>query len=159
MFKEKRYEVICNDRNKRLRQSTYAIKLAKEYNATIVSTDSIRQELFGSEDNQTNNKLVFTTAFNRIKTLLNNKQNVIFDATNVTNKSRINLKKQLALMWKNIETIAVIINTPFEIAVKQNNLRNRKVPYNVIEKQYKNLINGYDRIKELYSNVIIINKI
>ena len=140
-------------------KSTYAIKLAKEYNATIVSTDSIRQELFGSEDNQTNNKLVFTTAFNRIKTLLNNKQNVIFDATNVTNKSRINLKKQLALMWENIETIAVIINTPFEIAVKQNNLRNRKVPYNVIEKQYKNLINGYDKIKELYSNVIIINKI
>ena len=138
-------------------KSTYAIKLAKEYNATIVSTDSIRQELFGSEDNQTNNKLVFTTAFNRIKTLLNNKQNVIFDATNVTNKSRINLKKQLSLMWENIETIAVIINTPFEIAIKQNNLRNRKVPYSVIEKQYKNLINGYDKIKELYSNVIIIN--
>ena len=54
----------------------------------LISSDAIRKELFGSEQYQSNNDLVFKTYYNRFKDALKNKQNIILDATNCTYKAR-----------------------------------------------------------------------
>ena len=50
-------------------KSTLAESLAKSYNATLISTDQLRFQYTGSEENQTKDNLVFTTAHQRIKEL------------------------------------------------------------------------------------------
>ena len=48
-------------------KSTFAQKLAEEYNANIHSSDAIREELIGDINNQEHNNEVFHTLHKRIK--------------------------------------------------------------------------------------------
>ena len=68
-------------------KSTRAKELAIEYDAIIVSSDSIRGE-FGEVQDQSNNEEVFKIFHKRIKENLLQGKNVIADATNITIKSR-----------------------------------------------------------------------
>ncbi len=55
----------------------------------IISSDSIRLELFWDENNQENNVLVFSTLFDRLSKFIKNKQKEIYiDATNISSKDR-----------------------------------------------------------------------
>ena len=51
-------------------KSTLAKEYAEKYNATIVATDDIREELFGSADVQKDHDKVFALAYVRIGSLL-----------------------------------------------------------------------------------------
>lgn len=70
-------------------KSTVAAQIAKENaNTVIVSSDSIREELTGNYADQEHNEEVFRIFHDRIRRNLENKRNVIADATNLTLKSR-----------------------------------------------------------------------
>lgn len=69
-------------------KSSIAKDLAVKYHAEIVSSDAIREELFGSCQNQSDNEKVFNIFNKRIRESLNKNKNVIADATNITIKSR-----------------------------------------------------------------------
>ena len=47
----------------------------------IFSSDAIRKELFGDENDQTDNNLVFNTLHNRIRTAMKDGFSVVYDAT------------------------------------------------------------------------------
>ena len=117
-------------------KSTYAKQLAKETNAIICSSDAIREELCGDENSQDNNDEVFKILHSRIKENLKNGKNVIYDATNINSKRRRAFLSEL----RRIPCVkkCVIMTTPFEMCCNQNESRDRVVPYEVIERMYKN---------------------
>ena len=100
---------------------------------------------------------MFNVAYKRIKDLFYNKQNIIFDATSISNKSRDKIKQSLADIWNYLEIIIIYIDTELSIAKDRNNKRKRKVPEKTIEKQYKILKKEEKDIKTLSNKIIVIN--
>ena len=88
----------------------------REYDV-LISSDAIRKELFGSEQDQSNNDLVFKTYYNRFKDALKNKQNIILDATNCTYKTRKRIFAEMSSLRLNdeVEVTAWVMNTPLEV--------------------------------------------
>lgn len=131
-------------------KSVLAKEYAKRYNAVIVSTDEIRKELFGDETIQVKNKEVFEVAYDRIKDALYYHRNVIFDATNISRKNRINLLRFIEPFNRGFK-IALVLKTPLEEAKKRNQNRERVVPEDVLERMFKNFCEpteeeGWDEI-------------
>lgn len=130
-------------------KSTYAKELSKRINAKICSSDAIREELTGDINSQNNNEEVFKLLHKRIKEHLLNGENVIYDATNINSKRRRAFLQEL----NNITCIkeCIIIAVPFEECCKRNELRERTVPVEVIERMYKSwntpyFFEGWDSI-------------
>lgn len=118
-------------------KSTKAIELAKEHNANIHSSDSIREELLKDVNNQDNNNLVFQTLHKRIKEDLRNNKSCIYDATNISYKRRMAFLQELNGI--DCRKICIFIATPYEECIARNNERDRKVPIEVIEKMYRHI--------------------
>ena len=134
-------------------KSTEAQRLAKNYNANIHSSDALREELTGDINNQENNSLVFQTLHNRIKEDLRNEKSCIYDATNINYKKRMAFLQEL----KNIpcEKICVLMATPYDVCLKRNASRDRKVPEYVIKRMYIGFDppywhEGWDKIETEY---------
>ena len=122
-------------------KSSVANFLAKKHNATIVSSDQIRVELYNDINDTEHNAQVFEEVNRRIKDLLLSSQNIIIDATNITIKSRkglINTIKNIAKQG-NLETtiIAYIMTKPIEICIEDDKNREKTVGKDVILKQVK----------------------
>lgn len=118
----------------------------------IVSTDEIRKEINGDESNQKNSSLVFDIAFNKIKIYLqgNKYRVVIFDATNINYKRRIDIVNRFKKYAENIECYFVYAD--YEECLKRNRERDRKVPEEIIKRMYFNfyvpqLFEGFDHIR------------
>lgn len=131
-------------------KSTYAKELADEMRAVICSSDAIREELRGDENSQDKNEEVFKILHSRIKECLVKGVNVIYDATNINSKRRRAFLSEL----RNIPCIkkCVIMAVPFDDCCVQNESRDRVVPYEVIERMYKNWntpywFEGWDEIE------------
>lgn len=131
-------------------KSTYAQCLARSFNTKIISSDAIRQECFGNEEFQGENKAVFEILHARVTGALSHGENVIYDATNIKYKKRMAFLQQI----KNIDCfkICYFMATPYETCLKQNKLRERIVPEDVIERMYKNIYipqkyEGWDEIQ------------
>ena len=131
-------------------KSTYAKELADKMNAIICSSDVIRKELCNDENSQDKNDEVFNILHKRIKDNLKNGINVIYDATNINSKRRRAFLSEL----KNIPCVrkCVIMAVPFEECWESNSLRDRLVPYDVLERMYKNWntpywFEGWDEIE------------
>lgn len=141
-------------------KSTYAKTLAEQENAVIISTDKIREELFGDEAIQENEHYggakVFNTAFIRIREALRYGKNVIFDATNVRRKQRKTFVKDFTQYCYENNIIcsfqAILIATPYEKCLQNNLMRKRVVPEEVIKRMMVNFEvpiykEGWDSIK------------
>lgn len=136
-------------------KSTRAKKLAKEYNATIFSSDALREEMFGDVNNQEHNQELFAELHKRIKECLRSGKSAIMDSTGLSYKKRMSFLCEL----KNIpcEKICVLMATPYEECLKRNALRERKVPEYVIERMYRQFdppywYEGWDNIKVEWSS-------
>lgn len=137
-------------------KSTYAQELSKRTNAIICSSDTIREELYGDENTQANNEEVFQVLHNRIKENLRNNKSVIYDATNISYKRRMNFLTQL----KNIECKknCYVIARPYEFCLKANKERKRIVPKESIKRMYMNFDipyynEGWDYISIIFVDV------
>ena len=111
--------------------------VAKLFNSNIVSTDSIREELYGDESIQGNGREVFSLAYSRIRNYLSLGENVVFDATNIRKKDR----KKVIDIGKEYNCDNIIIcycSTPLEIVLERNANRERKVPVQVIKRMFTN---------------------
>lgn len=134
-------------------KSTYANKLI-EAGYKIHSSDAIREELSGDINNQNINSKVFDLLHNRVKEDLLKGYNVIYDATNINWKRRKAFLQELNSI--KCKKVCKVIATPFEICLIQNELRDRKVPYDVILRMYKNFDipyynEGWDEIELIYN--------
>ena len=143
-------------------KSTYAKLLKKQYNAIICSSDAVRKKITGDENNQKNNNEVFLILHRRIKELLKNGENVIYDATNIKSKSR----RAFLLELEKIPCIkkCIIMATPLRTCYVNNICRARNVPNEVIEKMYKQWktpywFEGWNEIEIKYFKDIEYNSI
>lgn len=123
--------------------------IANEIGCKIVSSDAIRKELYGSEENQSHNDRVFNEVHKRIKNSIKNGEDVIYDATNLSRKRRKNFLKELPA---DVEKIAVVAATELEVILEQNASRMRHVPEEVIMRMFKTMTlprldEGWDSIR------------
>ena len=120
-------------------KSTMARKLnvLSEGKAAIVSSDDIREEIYGDASNQANPQRVFNEAYARVEKLLKNGNDVIFDATNLTKKTRSYLFSYLKKhnLIEGNDVSACVCNTDIETCINRQAKRARKVPENVILRQ------------------------
>lgn len=112
-------------------KSTYTKKL----NGTIISSDNYREVLLGDVNNQDNNSQIFETMRKDVINLLENKKDVIYDATNLSRKYRLHLLKELKHKFPNERfECHIIVAHPYD-CIRRQELRDRKVPKEVIYKQ------------------------
>lgn len=117
-------------------KSSISHYFADRFGFELVSSDDKRQEWYGDAEDQSHNKELFDRLDALVCELLSEGKNVIFDATNISEKSR---KRFLAIAKKCKTSVsAFVVHTPIEIAKARNAERDRKVPEFVIDRQYQN---------------------
>lgn len=117
-------------------KSTMAANLVKENNALLISTDQLRRELTGSETNFSQERQVFATALDRVKTFLKNGANVVYDATNLTRATR---RRVMEVVPNGVYKICYFRKVPLSLAIYRNLTRKRVVPVAVITRMFKQL--------------------
>ena len=131
-------------------KTTYAKKYIKKHENTIhLSSDKIREELWGNESTQGDNNEVFSLMQKRAIEALNNGQNVVYDATNITRKDRGYIISRCPQFVK-IE--AHVVWAPIETCLNRDAERERTVGREVIDRMLKRfqapfIDEGIDKIK------------
>ena len=121
----------------------------------VVSTDAIREILFGSEEDQSCPASVFLEAYDRMNCQLKHGFDVIFDATNTTTRGRKEILKNVSVPCRKV---AVLVMTPLEIALERNSNRRRHVPEDVIKRQYEQLLRDGKSIPEQFDDIIFVKR-
>lgn len=101
-----------------------------------ISSDSIRKEIYGDENCQDNPSQVFNIMYQRTVQALKDGKNVIYDATNLGRKNRINFLKSIP---KNIKfkKDCIIVWATVGTCIKRDAQRSRTVGKEVILKMLK----------------------
>ena len=125
-------------------------------NATVISSDSIRETVFGDANDQTHNGQVFDIMFRQSIIALKAGQDVVYDATNLSSKRRRNLIKNVAAaVGCEVEYIAHVVVTIYENCLARNAQRERKVPDEVIKRQFLSF--QVPTIMEGFTQIVIDN--
>lgn len=104
----------------------------------VVSSDAIREELFGDASIQENHGLVFNIAHKRILEALKHGKTAILDATNTTAKNRRQAINPI-INTKNLEVemeCHVVLSTP-EQSIRNQQQRERKTPEEALYRHLK----------------------
>lgn len=136
-------------------KTSLAEQIAKSEDAEIVSSDNIRKELYGDENIQGDNNKVFRILQDRVVKGLKANKNMIYDATNISYKTRMAFLQRLNKL--EVEKIAIMVATPYEQCLIRNSQRERQVPEEVIKRMYFNFyvpqyFEGWDDIQIKYTN-------
>lgn len=143
-------------------KSTFAQEIMEDRDDIVyLSSDSIRDELFGDETTQSKNNEVFSHMLKMTKQALEDGKHVIYDATNISRKRRKGLLQQLP---KELRKVAVYLDTDLKEVKERNMKRNRVVPESVINRMYKNLqtpiySEGWDNIVYHHSDDTMLNQL
>ena len=124
-------------------------------NCIIVSTDKIRRELWGNEEDQQNPQIVFDIAFGRIKKHLSLEQDVVFDAMNLKSKDRKKVLKIAASY--NIKKVVIVMATSLRECLAAQDNRDRHVPDDIVRAQYKKF--EYPMLGEGWDEIRIIERL
>jgi predicted kinase len=138
-------------------------------NYRIISTDQIRQKLFGDESIQGNWQLIEAEIFTQIQQNLTAGNSIIYDATNAKRAWRMALLQKLKSIiavfsrmrgngilerltvqdcntphscdyrYNNLDIIGLHLQTPLEICKQWNKQRQRQVPESIIESYHQAL--------------------
>lgn len=111
---------------------------AKSLNAAVHSSDAIRSEILGDENDQTQQELVFKTLHDRVLQDLKEGKDAVYDATNINYKGRMNFLKEVkALHIPSLLNVCVFMAVPYEVCLERNSNRGRRVPDSVIRRMYE----------------------
>ena len=124
-------------------------------NCEILSSDNLREELFGDINCQDKNGELFDYMNKKTREYLKNGISVIYDATNINSKRRKNLLKTFNKIL--CRKVCIYVATPVEECIKRDEVRDKKVGSSVIYKMYNNMqipmvYEGWDNI-EIHSTV------
>lgn len=131
-------------------KSTVANTLSNYLNIPVVSSDKVREELTGSEEDFSKDGLVWGKAIPLKLNKALTKGDAIFDATNLRLRDRNKLCKSLIPH----EKVAVFVSIPLEECIRRQDLRDRKVPSERIREMYDNLMEP--TFNEGFSNIYIV---
>lgn len=136
-------------------KSTKGKELVEKYNATVFSSDALREEMFGDINAQEHNQELFIELHKRIKDCLRNGKSAIYDACNISYKRRMAFLQEL----KNIPCtkICILMATPYEECLRRNITRERQVPEHIIKRMYFSfnipyIYEGWDDVCVEYSD-------
>ena len=118
-------------------KSTFSAKLAEKLGCPIICPDSIREELTGDAGNQDKNGLVFQLAEKRLAEAMVISGFAVYDATNYNAKNRQMVERVAQVTVAKI--IWYVFQVEFAELVLRQGLRERKVPVEVIERQFNNM--------------------
>lgn len=135
-------------------KSTYT---KHKINYAVVSTDKIREELFGDPSIQDNPRKVFRIAYNRVLYNIENGKNTIFDTTNLKPRDRRRLVYYLKGNNLNFTINYTIFKRPLELCIKRAAARKiNPISEDIVRKQYgkltmpdKDELSYVDKIKEI----------
>lgn len=102
-------------------------------NLHLISTDGIRKELYGTEEEQGDPAKVFNIAHKRVREELRKGNSVVFDATNVSERNRKSVLEQIP-EDSNVLVRFWLMDTPLEECLRRNSARERVVPEEVIQR-------------------------
>ena len=125
-------------------------------NVDVISTDELRKEMFGDAADQHYSGRVFKAAHEMTRRWLSMGMNVVFDATHTTEKGRKDLLAAIAGV--SCQKVAVVFMTPLEECKRRNAQRERKVPEEVIERQYAQFKRDAHSIPDQFDAIVIVNK-
>lgn len=108
--------------------------IEKNPNTIHLSSDSIRAELYGDESIQGDPNEVFALMQKRAVEALNNGQNIVYDATNMTRKDRSGI---IAVCPKFAKIECHIVWAPIETCIERDAARKRTVGKEVIDRMLK----------------------
>lgn len=120
-------------------KSTYAQDFS-EKDFIHITSDGVREELFGNASIQTDHNKVFTIMRERTKEAIANGYNVIYDATNIARKHRINFIRafkgkailECHIIWADIST-----------CIERDKMRSRVVGIPVIDRMIRQFETPY----------------
>jgi predicted kinase len=120
-------------------KSTYAKEYIKTHSGTIViSSDDIRQELWGDANDQQNPSQVFDEMFIRTVAAMKKGMNVIYDATNLVAKIRkATLTRLRQAINQDFIAVADVIVCSLSECKRRQDGRDRKVPDEVIDRMVR----------------------
>lgn len=136
-------------------KSTYAKKYKERYindPVEIVSSDCIRKELYGDENCQDNPQQVFELMQERTLEYLANGVSVIYDATNLVRKHRIQFLERCPTY---VQKEAHIIWSDVEECISRDENRDRTVGKSVITRMLKTFQPPY--FDEGYARIFVIH--
>lgn len=120
-------------------KSTYAKEIAEKFEGEIHihSLDLLREELFGdvNRTSREDNDKLFMTLHRRIKDDLQSGISVIYDATNINKKNRLEFLRFIKDV--ECEKICVLVMLPYHMCLTRNMKRERIVPPHVLERMYR----------------------
>lgn len=125
-------------------KSTFFNNIFRNLNHTYLSADAIRKELTGDAASQEKNYEVFKLLFNRfLEAIARKDEIIIIDNTSLTYKDRKNfydiIEQSGLIIGKTCFIVLVAFKTIYSECIKRNNSRERKVPEEVIKKQFSKL--------------------
>lgn len=133
-------------------KSTFVKQLAQRENAVVLSSDAIRQELFGDATKQ-KSRVVFRTLYERLNSLVAKGFSVIVDATNIERERRMFALRKIP---STAQKVCYYFDTPYSICVARNQQRKRHVPLIVMEKMRKHL--EFPTVGEGFDEVHIVHE-
>ena len=110
--------------------------LAHTFGCKIVSSDSIREELTGSESDLSRDNEVWNIFHLRVAITLLKGHDVVADATHLSPCSRLYLQEIDAIPHR---TVVHFVSTEFNVCVDRNAARDRNVPFPVMQRMYVQL--------------------
>ena len=128
-------------------KSTYARQIP---NATVLSSDAIREEIGADGGDKKMHKQVFDILHERVKEALSAGNDVVYDATNLRHTRRADFLNEIKRLTGH--KVCVYFAIPLEQALSQNTDRNTPVPEEVIKRMNLELCEprideGWDEIK------------
>lgn len=139
-------------------KSTLAKMMVEEHNKLytepmgLVSSDSIREELYGDEAIQGDNKLVFDKAHERIFEALYAGRDVVFDATNTVRHFRKDFIRECR--GHGFCCVGIIYTGGLTSCIVRNEKRDRVVPPDVLERQWKQLNKTFPSFDEGFDYLV-----
>lgn len=116
-------------------KSTIAEKIARKENAVIISSDKLREEIFGDVWEMRKNRELFAEMYKRAFQYLSDGKNVILDATNTNRRQR----KFVLAKFKPYYKECYYIKVPLSKALFRNMTRDRTVPEYAVKRYYNKL--------------------
>lgn len=131
-------------------KSTY-VELFNSVGYDIHSSDALREELLGDVNDQSHNAYIFMQMLDRTIKSLSEGRTVVYDATNLNSKRRIELLYRLKKEFPELQTYAMVSITTPENCIGRRALSDRPVPAEVIMRQIKSFevptkSEGFDEI-------------
>ena len=119
-------------------KTSVANRVADDYGYSVVSSDKVREELYGDEEIQGDSEEVFARVHSDILNLLSEGKDVVMDATNCAYKYRAEILRPVRYL-DGVNVIGVVFDGDLDECLVNNRKRKRYVPHRIVKKMWNSL--------------------